>query len=86
MIDISAELFLGSAMIVNNELYLVYKEHFEDLQNSPNIFIEKQFLIKSKDAIFFSKPTKIINRKPDFCSYNFRDPKVGYDILTAIIL
>ncbi len=50
--------FSGSAMIVNNELYLVDTEHFEDLQNSPNIFIQKQFLIKRKDAIFFSKPTK----------------------------
>lgn len=78
--------FSGSAMIVNNELYLVYTEHFEDLQNPPNIFIQKQFLIKRKDAIFSQSLQKIINRKSDFCSYNFRDPKVGYDILNAIIL
>ena len=50
--------FSGSAMIVNNELYLVYTEHFENLQNSPNIFIQKQFLIKRKDPIFFLKSTK----------------------------
>ena len=71
--------FSGSAMVVDDELFLVYTEHFEDLENSPNIFIEKQNLIKSKDGIHFSKPVTIINRKPDFCSYDFRDPKVWFD-------
>ncbi|AJI74535.1 hypothetical protein BZ13_1257 [Francisella philomiragia subsp. philomiragia ATCC 25015] len=71
--------FSGSATVINNELFLTYTEHFEDLDNTPNIFIEKQNLIKSKDAIHFSKPTTVINHKPDFCSYDFRDTKVWFD-------
>ncbi|KYW87199.1 glycoside hydrolase family 32 protein [Francisella hispaniensis] len=71
--------FSGSATVVNNELFLTYTEHFEDLDNTPNIFIEKQNLIKSKDGIHFSKPKTVINRKPDFCSYDFRDTKVWFD-------
>lgn len=71
--------FSGSAVVVNNELFLTYTEHFEDLDNSPNVFIEKQNLIKSKDGIHFSKPKTVINHKPDFCSYDFRDTKVWFD-------
>ncbi|MCC9172481.1 GH32 C-terminal domain-containing protein [Francisella tularensis] len=71
--------FSGSAMVVDDELFLIYTEHFEDLDNTPNIFIEKQNLIKSKDGIHFSKPKTVINHKPDFCSYDFRDPKVWFD-------
>ncbi|MDE5002845.1 hypothetical protein NAI78_10825, partial [Francisella tularensis subsp. holarctica] len=47
--------------------------------NTPNIFIEKQNLIKSKDGIHFSNPKIVINHKPDFCYYDFRDPKVWFD-------
>ncbi|MDE4982450.1 hypothetical protein NAI38_10940, partial [Francisella tularensis subsp. holarctica] len=64
---------------VDDELFLIYTEHFEELDNTPNIFIEKQNLIKSKDGIHFSKPKIVINHKPDFCSYDCRDPKVWFD-------
>ncbi|MDE5000679.1 hypothetical protein NAI58_09730, partial [Francisella tularensis subsp. holarctica] len=71
----------GSAMVVDDELFIIYTDHFEDLDNTPNIFIEKQNLIKSKYGIHFSKPKIVINHNPDFCSYDFRDPQVWFETI-----
>ncbi|QGP55334.1 Sucrose-6-phosphate hydrolase [Piscirickettsia salmonis] len=73
--------FSGSALSKDEELLITYTDHFEDSQNSKDIFIEKQKIIKS-DGLTFSKPKTIINRPPNNYSKDFRDPKIWFCDLT----
>ncbi len=71
--------FSGSAFVVEDTLHLAYTEHFEDKENTPDVFIEKQRKLKSTDGVYFDCPKIMVNRKPEVCSHDFRDPKIWFD-------
>ncbi|WP_081078110.1 hypothetical protein [Piscirickettsia salmonis] len=68
--------FSGSALSKDEELLITYTDHFEDSQNSKDIFIEKQKKLNLMVSPFSKPKIKIINRSPNNYSKDFRDPKI----------
>ncbi|MFC0232882.1 glycoside hydrolase family 32 protein [Vagococcus entomophilus] len=70
--------FSGSAIVKENQLYLIYTGHNYYDENNPENFWQTQNIAVSKDGIHFEKypGNPVIATPPDDNSIHFRDPKV----------
>ena len=67
--------YSGSAVVLEDEVYLYLTRHLELLNGSKEMR-EIQCMTKSRDLLRFEPEKTIIDRKPEGCSEDFRDPKV----------
>lgn len=72
--------FSGSAIVVDNKLYLMYTGHLLSDPNDPDSYTQNQNIAVSTDGINFRKSeyNPVIPGPPEDNDKDFRDPKVWY--------
>lgn len=72
--------FSGSAIVVDDKLYLMYTGHVLSNPDDPDSYTQNQNIAFSSDGINFQKSiyNPVIPTPPDDNSKDFRDPKIWY--------
>ncbi len=67
--------FSGSAVVMEDQVFFYLTRHYGPLEDNPDT-VEEQWMTSSRDMLHFEPEQRIIYKKPEGASFDFRDPKV----------